>query len=382
MAKDSGLQSRVDTVIDQALAEKRLVGGVVLVAKDGETAYARAFGHADREGGQATELDTIFRYASLSKPIVSAAALKLVEEGKLGLDDPVTKYLPDFRPKLPDGSEPTITIKHLMTHTSGLTYDFMEEPDSAYHGAGISNGFDKLGVAMDANLKAIAAWPLKFPPGAAWLYSVSTDVLGAAMADADQASLPEVVRRTVTGPLGLERTGFVVSDRGRFSKPYADAEGGPVLMGERHSVPFAVSPLNYAPDRAFDATAFPSGGAGMVGTAPDFLKFLETIRKGGAPILGPESVRRLTENQIGDTPVPIVGPGYGFSLGWAILTDPASTALPTPQSKGTWNWGGVYGGSWFVDPAKALSVVVLTNTAIEGMIGATPSAVREAVYAG
>jgi CubicO group peptidase (beta-lactamase class C family) len=381
MAKDEALASRVDTAIDQALAEKRLVGGVVLVAKDGETAYARAFGHADREGGQATALDTIFRYASLSKPIVSAAALKLVEEGKLGLEDPVTKYLPDFRPKLPDGAAPVITVRHLMTHTSGLTYDFMEEPDSAYHGAGISNGFDRLGVAMDENLKAIAAWPLKFPPGAAWLYSVSTDVLGAVMAEAAGASLPDVVRRTVTGPLGLDHTGFAVSDRGRLSKPYADAEGGPVLMGERHSVPFAVSPLNYAPGRAFDATAFPSGGAGMVGTAPDFLAFLETIRKGGAPILGPESVRRLTENQIGDIPVPIVGPGYGFSLGWAILKDPAGTALPTPQSKGTWSWGGVYGGSWFVDPARALSVVVLTNTAIEGMIGGTPAAVREAVYA-
>ena len=378
MAND--LKSRVDAVIDQALSDKRLVGGVVLVAKDGETAYARAFGYADREVGLPTELDTVFRYASLSKPIVSAAALKLVEEGKLALTDPVTKLLPAFRPKLPDGTEPVITIKHLLTHTSGLTYDFMEEPDSAYHGAGISNGFDREGVAMDANLKAIGAWPLKFPPGAAWLYSVSTDVLGAVMAEADGASLPDVVRRTVTGPLGLEHTDFVVKALGRLSKPYADAEGGPVLMGPTHSVPFAVSPLNYAPGRAFDATAFPSGGAGMVGTAPDFLKFLETIRKGGAPILKAETVKLLTDNQIGDTPVPIVGPGTGFSLGWAILKDPASAPAPTPQSKGTWSWGGVYGGSWFVDPAKAISVVTLTNTAIEGMIGATTVAIRDAVY--
>jgi CubicO group peptidase (beta-lactamase class C family) len=379
MATD--LKSRVDAAIDQALGEKRLVGGVVLVARDGETAYARAFGYADREAGLPTELDTVFRYASLSKPIVSAAAMKLLEEGKLALADPVTKFLPTFRPKLPDGSEPVITVKHLLTHTSGLTYDFMEEPDSAYHGAGISNGFDREGVAMDENLAAIAAWPLKFPPGAGWLYSVSTDVLGAVLAEADGASLPDVVRRTVTGPLGLEHTDFVVKARGRLSKPYADAEGGPVLMGPTHSVPFAVSPLNYAPGRAFDEKAFPSGGAGMVGTAPDFLTFLETIRKGGAPILKAETVKLLTENQIGDIPVPIVGPGYGFSLGWAILKDPAGTALPTPQSQGTWSWGGVYGGSWFVDPARALSVVVLTNTAIEGMIGGTPAAVREAVYA-
>jgi len=378
MAND--LQSRVDAAIDQALSENRLVGGVVLVARDGETAYARAFGYADREAGLPTELDTVFRYASLSKPIVSAAALKLLEEGKLALTDPVTKFLPAFRPKLADGTEPVITIKHLLTHTSGLTYDFMEEPDSAYHGAGISNGFDREGVAMDANLKAIAAWPLKFPPGAAWLYSVSTDVLGAVMAEADGASLPDVVRRTVTGPLGLEHTDFVVKALGRLSKPYADAEGGPVPMGPTHSVPFAVSPLNYAPGRAFDASAFPSGGAGMVGTARGSLTFLETSRQGGAPILKGETVKLLTENQIGDIPVPIVGPGTGFSLGWAILKDPAAAPLPTPQSKGTWSWGGVYGGSWFVDPARATSVVTLTNTAIEGMIGPTTVAVRDAVY--
>lgn len=380
MTTDRGLQSRLDAVIDQALADSKLVGGVVLVARDGETAYARAFGYADREAGLPTQLDTVFRYASVSKPIVSAAALKLLEEGKLALTDPVTKFLPDFRPKLPDGTEPVITIKHLLTHTSGLTYDFLEEPDSAYHGAGISNGFDREGVAMDQNLRAIAAWPLKFPPGAAWLYSVSTDVLGAVMAEADGASLPDVVRRTVTGPLGLEHTDFVVKARARLSKPYADAQPEPVLMGERHSVPFAVSPLNYAPGRAFDATAFPSGGAGMVGTAPDFLKFLETIRRGGAPILKAQTVKLLTENQIGDIPVFIAGPGTGFSLGWAILTDPSVAPAPTPQSKGTWSWGGVYGNSWFVDPVTATSVVTLTNTAIEGMSGATTTAIRDAVY--
>ncbi len=380
MGSDAGLKSRLDAVIDQALRDEKLVGGVLLVAKDGDTAYARAFGYADRELGLPTALDTVFRYASLSKPIVSAAAMKLLEEGKIALGDPVTKFLPDFKPKLPDGSAPVITVKHLLTHTAGLTYDFMEAPDSAYHGAGISNGFDKLGVSMDANLKAISAWPLLFPPGAAWLYSVETDVLGAVLAEADGASLPDVVRRTVTGPLGLEHTDFVVKALGRLSKPYADAEGGPVLMGPTHSVPFAVSPLNYAPERAFDESAFPSGGAGMVGTAPDFLKFLETIRQGGAPILKPETTKLLTENQIGDVPVPILGPGYGFSLGWGILTDPGATAAPTPQSKGTWSWGGVYGGSWFVDAAKATTVVTLTNTAIEGMAGLTTVAIRDAVY--
>jgi CubicO group peptidase (beta-lactamase class C family) len=185
----------------------------------------------------------------------------------------------------------------------------------------------------------------------------------------------------VTGPLGMSGTGFTPADPARLSVAYADSPpDAPVKMGERHQVPFAVSPLNYAPDRYKDPKSFPSAGAGMLGTGPDFLKFLETVRQGGAPILEPETVKLLTENQIGDIVLSLAGPGTGFSLGWAILKDPAIAPLPTPQSKGTWSWGGVYGGSWFVDPVKATSVVTLTNTAIEGMIGATTTAIRDAVY--
>jgi CubicO group peptidase (beta-lactamase class C family) len=378
---DAALAAKLDPILDTALAEGRVAGAVCLVAKGGALAYARAAGLADLDTKRPMAKDAIFRASSLTKPIVTAAFLALVEAEIMGLDDPVIRWLPDFRPQW-QGEPPTITLRQLLTHTAGLSYGFMQPVDGPYLQLGVSDGMDQPGLGFPEELKRITQAGLFFPPGAAWLYSVSTDVLGAVMAEADGASLPEVVRRTVTGPLGLEHTDFVVKAVGRLSKPYADAQPEPVLMGASHSVPFAVSPLNYAPGRAFDAKAFPSGGAGMVGTAPDFLTFLETIRKGGAPILKPETVKLLTENQIGDIPVPIVGPGYGFSLGWAILTDPASTALPTPQSKGTWNWGGVYGGSWFVDPAKALSVVVLTNTAIEGMIGATPGAVREAVYAG
>lgn len=380
MASDPGLKARVDAVVDAALAEKRLVGGVVLVARDGETVYARAAGLADREAGKPVQLDTIFRYASLTKPIVSAAAMALLEAGAIGLDDPVTKYLPDFRPKLADGTEPTITLKHLLTHTSGLTYDFMEPPESPYHQAGISNGFDTPGVTMEEELARVAAWPLNFPPGTAWNYSVSTDVLGAVLQKAAGMSLPEIVLAKVTGPLGMADTAFVPVDPARLAAPYKDGQPEPPRMAARDSTPFAVSPLNYAPDRYKDPNSFPSGGAGMLGTAPDFLRFLEAVRQGGAPILKPESVKRLTENAIGDIFVPIAGPGIGFSLGWAILKDPAATGAPTPRSAGTWSWGGVYGGSWFVDPAKKLSVVILTNTAIEGMAGALTVGVGEAVY--
>lgn len=379
MAEDAALTQRLDAVIDSALAERRVVGAVVLVAQDGETVYARTAGLADREAGRPVERDTIFRYASLTKPIVSAAALGLMEEGIIHLDDPVRRILPDFRPKTADGAEPTITFRHLMTHTAGLTYDFMEAPDSAYHAQGISNGFDVAGLSMSENLRRIAAWPLNFPPGGAWNYSVATDVLGAAMVAAAGASLPEIVRRKVTGPLGMNDTDFTVVDPGRFAAAYADGAPEPVRMGERHVVPFVPSPLRYAPDRMLDPASFPSGGAGMAGNALDYLTFLEAIRTGGGPILAPHSARLMMENAIGDVPVTITGPGYGFSLGGAILRDPKGAG--TPQPAGTWSWGGVYGSSWFVDPVNRLTVVVITNTAIEGMVGAITVGVRDAVYA-
>jgi len=378
MADDAALTLRLDAVIDAALAEHRIVGGVVLVARDGKTVYARAAGLADREVGRPVQLDTIFRYASLTKPIVSAAALGLMEEGILHLEDPVTRILPDFRPKLADGTTPVITFRHLLTHTSGLTYDFMEPPESAYHAQGISNGFDVAGLEMDENLRRAASWPLNFQPGTNWNYSVATDVLGAAMAAAAGASLPEIVRRKVTGPLGMNDTDFAVVDPGRFAAAYADAAPEPVRMGASHTVPFIPSPLHYAPDRILDSTSFASGGAGMAGNGRDYLAFLEAIRTGGGPILEPRSARLLMENAIGDIAVTATGPGYGFSLGGAILRDPKGAG--TPQPAGTWSWGGVYGASWFVDPVNRLSVVVLTNTAIEGMVGAITLGVREAVY--
>ena len=378
MAQDQALAARLDKAVDAALAERRIVGGVVLVARDGETVYARAAGLADRETGRPVGRDTIFRYASLTKPMVSAAALALAEQGVIDLDAPVTRYLPDFRPKAADGGEPIITLRHLLTHTSGLTYDFMEPPESGYHAQGISNGFDRAGVAMADNLQRITAWPLNFAPGSAWTYSVSTDVLGAVLAAATGSSLGEVVRAKVTGPLGLTDTGFKVVDPNRLSVAYANGEEGPVAMSDGHKVPFAFSPLVYAPSRAFDEASFESGGAGMVGTADDYLKFLETIRTGGGAILKPETNRLMLENAIGEIPVTILGPGYGFSLAGGVLKDPATVG--TPQAPGTWSWGGVYGGSWFVDPVSALSVVVLTNTAIEGMAGVLPGDIRAAVY--
>jgi CubicO group peptidase (beta-lactamase class C family) len=377
VAPDAALNARLDPVIDRAIAEHRLVGTVVLVARDGKVVYHRAAGLADREAERPMREDAVFRFSSVTKPFVSAAAMRLVEQGKLRLDDPVTKYLPDFRPKLADGTEPVITVRQLLNHTSGLTYGLAEPASHPYHALGVSDGLDRSGITLDENLRRLAKAPLGFPPGSAWRYSLAIDVLGGVMEKAAGAPLPQVVADTVTKPLGLADTGFVARDSARLAAAYVNAEPAPKRMTENMDVSLGATAVRFAPSRATDATAFPSGGAGMVGTAGDVLTFLETLRTGGAPILEPATVATMMKDQVG-VQAATQGPGWGFGYGWAVLDDPA--AAKTPQGAGTIQWGGVYGHSWFVDPTNRLTVVALTNTAFEGMNGAFTTQLRDAVY--
>jgi CubicO group peptidase (beta-lactamase class C family) len=377
VAPDAALKARLDPVIDRAIAEHRLVGTVVLVARDGKVVYRRAAGLADREAERPMREDAVFRFSSVTKPFVSAAAMRLVEQGKLRLDDPVTKYLPDFRPKLADGTQPVITVRQLLNHTSGLTYGLAEPTSHPYHALGVSDGLDRSGITLDENLRRLAKAPLGFPPGSTWRYSLAIDVLGGVMEKAAGAPLPQVVADTVTKPLGLADTGFVARDPARLAVAYVNAQPAPKRMTENMDVSLGATAVRFAPSRATDATAFPSGGAGMVGTAGDVLTFLETLRRGGAPILEPATVATMMKDQVG-VQAATQGPGWGFGYGWAVLDDPA--AAKTPQGAGTIQWGGVYGHSWFVDPQNRLTVVALTNTAFEGMNGAFTTQLRDAVY--
>jgi len=215
LARENALQERLDSVIDSAIAEKRIVGAGVLVARDGKVVYHRAAGLADREAGRPMADNTIFNYSSLSKPIVTAAAMKLMEQGRIGLGDPVTKWLPDFRPKLVDGSAATITVRQLLTHTAGLSYRFMEAPGSDYDLLNISDGLDQPGLSRAEFLRHLGAAQLRYPPGHSWKYSLSIDVLGLTMERATGESLPQLVERLVTGPLGMRDTSFRIADRSR-----------------------------------------------------------------------------------------------------------------------------------------------------------------------
>ncbi|TSC34389.1 serine hydrolase [Corallococcus sp. Z5C101001] len=376
-----GLAESVDAVIDRSLADKRIVGAVVVVAKDGKVVYRRAAGFADREAQRPMREDAIFRLASMTKPLVSVAALALVDQGTLSLEDPVTKWLPAFRPKLADGREPVITVRNLLTHTAGLTYGFNEaEGQRRYARAGVSDGLDNPpGLTLEENLRRLATVPLSNAPGEGWRYSVATDVLGAVVARAGGAPLPQVIERLVIRPLGMKDTGFRVTDGARLAVAYADGRPEPVRMAATQDVPFGVGAIHYAPGRALDDQAFPSGGAGMVGTAEDYVKFLEALRRGGAPVLAKATGERLGELEVG-AEAQTQGPGWGWGLLSAVLVDPLKAH--SPQGAGTLQWGGAYGHTWFVDSRNGLTVVALTNTAHEGMSGAFPGAVREAVYAG
>jgi CubicO group peptidase (beta-lactamase class C family) len=375
----TAMSAEVDRVIEQALSSDRIVGTVVLIARDGKLVYRRAAGLADREAGRPMRIDTLFRLASLTKPIVSAAAMVLVEHGRLSLDDPVTRWLPDFRPALTSGERPPIMLGQLLTHTSGLGYGFLQESGSEYHRAGISDGLDEPGRSMEDNLARLSSVPLMFRPGERWQYSLSLDVLGAVIERVCGNTLPEAVRQLVTDPLGMKDTDFALLDADRLAAAYADGEDSPVLMNDSHLVPFADGAgIAFTPSRVFDSSSYPSGGTGMVGTAPDFLRFLETVRSGGGSMMKSETASAMMSNQVGDLPVTARGPGWGFGYGAAVLMDPDQAE--SPHSTGTWGWGGVYGHSWFIDPPKKLTVVALTNTAIEGMAGRYPTDLRNAVY--
>jgi len=376
-APDAALKARIDGVLDRAIAEQRLVGVVVLVARDGRLVYHRAAGLADREASRPMTEDAVFRLSSVTKPFVSAALMRLVEQGKIKLDAPVTTYLPDFRPKLADGTTPVITIGQLLDHTAGLTYGLAEGPSHPYHTLGVSDGIDLSGLSLDENVRRIGQAPLAFTPGSAWRYSVAIDVLGDVIEKAAGKPLPEIVAETVTLPLGLKDTGFLAKAPARLATPYANAQPAPVKITDNQDVPLGPTAVRFAPSRATHPEEFPSGGAGMVGTAGDVLTFLETIRKGGAPILQASTVAEMMKDHTGPQAA-TQGPGWGFGYGWAVLDDPA--VAKTPQGPGTLAWGGVYGHNWFVDKKNGLTVVLMSNTAFEGMNGQVTRELRDAVY--
>jgi CubicO group peptidase (beta-lactamase class C family) len=372
------LSARIHAVVQHALEDRRLVGAVVLVARDGELIHQQATGWAERESARPMALDTVFRLASVSKPIVSTAALVLVAQGRIALDEGIERWLPEFRPRLADGRPALITTRQLLSHTAGLGYRFFEaDAQGPYARAGVSDGMDASGISLEENLRRIAGVPLLYEPGTAWGDSLATDVLGALIECIQGAPLGEAVRQLVSGPLGMADTDFVAHDLQRVATAYVNGSPEPHRLAEDETVSAfeGAIGITHSPARIFDAQAFPSGGGGMASTAGDVLRLLEAMRKGGGVLLPSEWVEEMSRDQVGGLGLP---DAPGFGLGFSVMRDPQLAA--SPESVGTWRWGGAYGHSWFVDQAQGLSVVAFTNTLYEGMSGRFVTDLRDAVY--
>ncbi|WP_108398821.1 serine hydrolase domain-containing protein [Devosia submarina] len=366
------MEQRLDAVVNRAIEEKRIVGAVLLVRRHGEVLYEKAHGLADRENSVPMRLDTIFRLSSLTKPIVAATILAMVEAGKLRLEDPVTRYLPEFKPKPADGSVPEITIHHLLTHTSGVSSASILSEDE------IAAGVNRWRLGTGEILRRLAALSLLFAPGEGWSYGPSIDVLGAIAGNLVGGKPEDAIRQYVSGPLGMVDTRFTVTDTARLAAAYADGENGAVLMGDPYSVRNASGGITtYDPGRIFDAEAFQSGGGGMAGSGPDFMMLIEALRTGGGAILSRDMVAMGLANQTRQLQQ-AQGPGWGFSYFGAWLDDPALAG--SPAARGTNRWGGIYGHNWFLDPENGLSVVSMSNTGIEGCDGPFKDQMRDAVY--
>ena len=358
------LQSKVDAAIDAALVS-RMVGCVVLVNQGGKEIYARTAGLADREANRRLERNAIWRLASVTKPIVATAALKMMEAGLLQLDDPVSKYLPYFTPASPDGVVRPITLRQLFAHTSGLTYDT--------NPADVAPGMSGPYISLEENLRRLARAPLAFAPGTAWGYGTSIDVLGGVIAAINGSTLEAAVVKYAAGPLGMVDWRFTPTDATRVAANYANGNPPEAPV----TPPARITEENWQVDRIFRADAPQSGGGGSCGTADDVMKMLEVYN--GGTHLKPATVDEAFRNQIGSLPRRDTDAGKRFTLLGAVIDDAQAAKSPCPV--GTLDWGGAWGHNWIIDRTNKLTILVCTNVAPEGCNGPFREDIRDAVYA-
>lgn len=372
---DAAKLARVQALLDDNVRAGKFAGASALVARKGRVALLATAGHADREAGRPMTPDAIVRIASMSKPITSVAAMMLVEEGKLSLDDPVANYLDDFEAMkvmkeeednpVVDAERP-ITIRHLLTHTSGLSYRFAAHPliGENYVWLAVSDGLSETPGTMGENVERIAMIPLAFHPGTRWQYGLNTDVLGHVVEVVSGQSLDAFFRERIFEPLKMTDTHFILpaEKRDRLAAVYGIEGGRP--LERRPSLLIQRGPLVYSTTYPLwdDNAGFYSGGAGLVSTLADYARFLQMlVNKGeldGARILKPETVEAMTRNQIGDLPMGIGTHGTGFGYGFGVVTDAGQGPVPA----GSYSWGGFFSTYFWVDPTHELIGILFTQT--------------------
>ncbi len=367
------------------VAGKKIPGAVLMIWRGGKLAYVEAVGQRDPAQDAALKVDDIFRIYSMTKPIVSVAAMMLVEEGKIDLDAPVSKYVPAFADlkvgvektgplgqktlELVDAQRP-MTVRDLLRHTSGLTYGFFGPGlvKQAYRESGLESvrSIDNAQFA-----ERIAKLPLAYQPGSTWDYSNSTDVLGRVVEVASGQPLGNFLQARLFDPLGMKDTSFTVPEperQQRFAEPFGgdSITPGSALFGPRRPA------------------ALQSGGGGLMSTAPDYARFLLMLRHGGQldgkRYLSEATLKEMARDQLGAqvqrTALYLPGADYGFGLGFAVRMKPASPGRDS--AVGEYYWGGAAGTYMWVDPANDLFVVYMMQSPKQRV--PHRAALRELVY--
>ena len=361
---DPARAARIDAALQRYVDDGRIAGIVALVLQDGKPVYQRAFGWSDREARRRMRNDTIFRIASQSKAITSTAVLMLAEEGRLSLDEPVSRTIPAFAHTTvaegdgaPVPAKRPITLRDLLTHTAGISYGTDERVAAAYaaKGLGPAAGWGWYTADKDepicTTIERLATLPFVAQPGEKWVYGYNTDILGCVVERASGMPLDAFVRTRITGPLGMADTRFYLdpAERERLAAVYASGDDGKAVRapdgskGQGHYVD--------GPRRSF------AGGAGLLSTAHDYARFLEMIRRGGeldgVRILSPRSARLMTTNQLGTL---YSDAGRGFGYGFETTDRYGANGM---DGVGAFGWGGAYGTTYRVDLESGLVLVMM-----------------------
>ena len=355
---------RIDAFTQRYIDNEMVAGTVTLVARRGKVVHFSAQGMKDVERNQPMTKDTIFRMASMTKPIASVALMMLYEEGYFQLDDPISDWLPEFKNMMveveqADGTtrlEPAktpISFTHILTHTAGLM--------NSYRGD-IARYSEVSRVQGDENLASwterLATLPLRYEPGTRWEYSAATSVVGRLVEVISGDDLDTFLRERIFSPLQMNDTHFYLPpDKvNRFATLYGpDADNGNRMMltevGDERS--------NYVSG----PRAFFSGAGGLVSTAHDYIRFQQMMLNGGeldgVRLLGSKTVELIFANHTGDLPLWLSGPGYGFGLGYSVVLDRA--VAHTSDTEGAVSWGGAFGTLFWVDPEEELVAIILTQ---------------------
>ncbi|HML17676.1 MAG TPA: serine hydrolase [Bryobacteraceae bacterium] len=372
---------RIMQMLREDAAKGTVPGAVLLVARHGKIAWFESAGVLDPGTKAPMTKDAIFRIFSMSKAITTVTAMTLFEDGKIALQDPVARFLPQFRQVKvgvektdPAGGKPTlelvaarrpITIQDLMRHTSGLTYGFFGNSmvKKMYVEAGVMRGSQTspnpvYDFTNEEFVDRLAKMPLAYQPGTTWDYSHSTDVLGRIIEVVSGTTLFEYEKQRLLGPLGMTDTSFYVTDtakQSRIAEPYPNDR----VFGIGEEAKFNDPRV---------AGKWESGGGGMVSTATDYARFLQMLLNGGSlggkRILSPKTVAFMTSDHTGEGIVPgpfyLPGPGYGFGLGFAVRRD--AGVSPENGSVGDYTWNGVGGTHFWVDPKEDMFVVFMIQS--------------------